>query len=117
MNRREFVRSVSFGAAALLSRFGDTAWAGVQAKSRPNVVFILADDLGWGQVGCYGNSFYETPNIDRLAREGVRFTDAYSAGSAETQNGVPLREAREDSKAQPIPASILTRRRSRPRRA
>ena len=48
-------------------------------KRRPNIVFILADDLGWSQVGCYGSSFYETPNIDRLAREGMRFTDAYAA--------------------------------------
>lgn len=46
---------------------------------RPNIVFVLADDLGWGQLGCYGSSFYETPNIDRLASEGMRFTNAYAA--------------------------------------
>ena len=46
---------------------------------KPNFLFILADDLGWSQVGCYGSNFYETPNIDRLAREGMRFTDAYAA--------------------------------------
>ncbi len=45
----------------------------------PNVVFFLVDDLGWTDVGCYGSSFYKTPNVDRLAREGVRFTDAYAA--------------------------------------
>jgi arylsulfatase A-like enzyme len=44
----------------------------------PNVVFILADDLGWSDVGCYGADLHETPNIDRLAREGVRFTQAYA---------------------------------------
>jgi len=44
-----------------------------------NVVFFLADDLGWRDVGCYGSNFYETPNIDRFAKEGVRFTDAYAA--------------------------------------
>ncbi len=44
-----------------------------------NVVFFLVDDLGWSDVGCYGSRFYETPNIDRLAREGVRFTSAYAA--------------------------------------
>jgi arylsulfatase A len=44
-----------------------------------NFLFILADDLGWSQVGCYGSDFYETPNIDRLAQEGMRFTDAYAA--------------------------------------
>ena len=47
---------------------------------KPNVVFFLVDDLGWTDVGCYGSKFYETPNIDRLAKEGVRFTNAYSAG-------------------------------------
>ncbi len=47
--------------------------------SRPNVIFILIDDLGWMDLGCYGSSFYETPNLDRLAHEGVRFTQAYAA--------------------------------------
>jgi arylsulfatase A len=86
MNRRQFVKSVSLGAAAtLLSRFGSPASAegqsggGGRVKRKPNVVFILADDLGWSQVGCYGSRFYETPHIDRLAAEGMRFTDAYAA--------------------------------------
>jgi len=47
--------------------------------SQPNFVFILIDDLGWADLGCTGSSFYETPHIDRLAGEGVRFTDAYAA--------------------------------------
>ena len=46
---------------------------------RPNVVCVLADDLGWHDLGSYGSPFYETPNLDRLAREGTRFTDAYAA--------------------------------------
>jgi arylsulfatase A len=46
---------------------------------KPNIVFILADDLGWAELASYGNTFNETPNLDRLAEEGVRFTDAYSA--------------------------------------
>jgi arylsulfatase A len=48
---------------------------------RPNVVFILADDLGYGDLGSYGATDVATPHIDRLAREGVRFTDFYSAGN------------------------------------
>ena len=49
------------------------------AASRPlNVVFILADDLGWSDLGCYGADLHETPHLDRLAREGVRFTQAYA---------------------------------------
>jgi len=45
----------------------------------PNIVFFLVDDLGWSDVGCNGSSFYDTPNIDRLAAEGLRFTDGYAA--------------------------------------
>ena len=54
------------------------AHRGSQAK-KPNVVFILADDLGWSDLGCYGSQFYETPRIDQLAKEGIRFTSAYAA--------------------------------------
>ena len=46
---------------------------------RPNVIIILVDDLGWVDLGCSGSTFYETPNIDGLARRGVRFTSAYAA--------------------------------------
>jgi arylsulfatase A-like enzyme len=45
----------------------------------PNILFILIDDLGWRDLACYGSTFYETPNLDRLAGEGMRFTDAYAA--------------------------------------
>ena len=45
----------------------------------PNVVFILADDFGWSDLGCYGSTFHRTPNLDRLASQGVRFTNAYAA--------------------------------------
>ena len=67
MNRREFL---SFTAAA---------GAGLGAAVRhPNIVFILADDLGYGDLGCYGQRQIRTPNIDRLATQGMRFTDAYA---------------------------------------
>ncbi len=49
------------------------------AEKPLNVVFFLVDDLGQRDLGCYGSTFYETPNIDRLARDGARFTDAYAA--------------------------------------
>lgn len=49
------------------------------AQKKPNIIFILADDLGYGELGCYGNTFNETPNLDRMAKEGMRFTQAYSA--------------------------------------
>ena len=50
-------------------------------KCQPNIVFILADDLGWADLGCYGNTYHQTPHLDRLASEGMRFTDAYAASS------------------------------------
>jgi arylsulfatase A-like enzyme len=54
----------------------------VHAQDRPpNVVLILVDDMGWMDLGCQGSDFHETPNIDRLARQGVRFTNAYAAAA------------------------------------
>lgn len=47
----------------------------------PNIVFIMADDLGYGDLSCYGQQYFETPHIDQLAREGIRFTQAYAGGS------------------------------------
>lgn len=51
------------------------------ATGRPNIIFILADDLGWGELGCYGSDKIKTPSIDRLAAEGMRFTAAYCGTS------------------------------------
>ncbi len=56
---------------------GDLAM-GSRENQRPNIVFFLVDDLGWSDVGCYGSTFHETPNVDRLAKEGMRFDNAYS---------------------------------------
>ena len=49
-----------------------------EEEIKPNVVFLLVDDMGWKDLACYGSTFYETPNIDRLASMGVRFTNAYT---------------------------------------
>ena len=49
------------------------------AERPPNIVFFMVDDLGWSDIGVFGSTFYETPNIDRLAEQGVRFTNAYAA--------------------------------------
>ena len=66
--------------ALLLQAVTTVPSAGLSANdpARPNVVFFLADDLGQRDLGCYGSTFYETPNLDRLAREGARFTNAYA---------------------------------------
>jgi arylsulfatase A-like enzyme len=55
--------------------------ATLMAANKPNIILILADDLGWTDLGCYGSTFYETPNLDSLAKQGMRFTDAYAAGN------------------------------------
>ncbi len=49
------------------------------SATSPNVIVFLVDDLGQRDLGCYGSTFYETRNVDRLAKEGMRFTDAYAA--------------------------------------
>jgi arylsulfatase A len=78
-NRREFLQQVAstgvglVGGSALLSCGNQPRNAG-----RPNIVFILADDLGYADVSCYGQDKFRTPNIDSLAEQGVRFTDAYA---------------------------------------
>ncbi|MCW1923114.1 sulfatase [Luteolibacter arcticus] len=54
--------------------------AAVRAADHPNIVFILADDLGYTDVSAYGSKYYETPNIDRLAQEGLKFTNGYTNG-------------------------------------
>lgn len=76
MKTMNFLKHVGLGTAALLPFVSAGAKSGDQ---KPNVVFILADDLGWSDLQCYGSSFYETPNLNELAQEGVRFTDAYAA--------------------------------------
>ncbi len=62
---------------SLLFVFGSLGVAAAQTN-RPNIVFILADDLGYTDLACYGSKYYETPNIDRLARQGIRFTDGHT---------------------------------------
>jgi arylsulfatase A-like enzyme len=52
---------------------------GKQPRAKPNVLFILVDDLGWTDLGIYGSTFYETPHIDALAKEGMKFNNAYAA--------------------------------------
>lgn len=64
-------------AFALVLLFGSVP--ALQAEDAPNFVVFLADDLGWGDLACYGHPIIQTPNLDQFAREGVRFTQAYSA--------------------------------------
>ena len=59
--------------------FVQCGFAQTATNKRPNIVVILADDLGWADLTCYGSTFYETPNLDKLAKQGVRFTNGYAA--------------------------------------
>jgi arylsulfatase A-like enzyme len=86
VTRRRFVQATAASSLALagFSRSGFTQVA------KPNIVFILADDLGYADVSCYGQRDYTTPNVDRLAIEGVKFTQAYSnsANCSPTRTGL-----------------------------
>ena len=77
INRRDFLGAAVAG--TLAASAAKTLAAQPRAAPRPNVLFILADDLGWGDLSCYGRPDYRTPVLDRLAAEGTRFTQAYSA--------------------------------------
>jgi len=74
------VRRTGFLALLALAALGLSAEGSAQAPARPNVIFIMTDDLGYGDLGIYGATDVSTPSLDRLASEGVRFTDFYSNG-------------------------------------
>src|SRR5436305_13898699 len=67
----------------LLSAFllAPSSFRAYAASRQPNIVFVLVDDLGWTELGCYSNHFNETPNLDRLAAQGMRFTQAYASAA------------------------------------
>lgn len=79
-----FIKSVSL----LTAEFGLFSCNSQQKEAiqlqHPNIVLIVSDDMGWKDLGCYGNPVHETPNIDKLAEEGVRFTNAYAAAPVST---------------------------------
>lgn len=75
------LRHLLFGVATFLALFACANPAASQDKRRPNIVFIMADDLGINDLSCYGRKDQPTPNLDRLAKQGKRFTTAYSAAS------------------------------------
>jgi hypothetical protein len=70
MRRRDFPKAAAAGATA--------GTAAQTAAGKPNIIWLMGDDLGVGDLGCYGQRHIRTPNIDRLAAEGVRYTQAYA---------------------------------------
>ena len=75
INRRAVLGAVGLAAAASVAPLH------AATKRRPNIILIVADDLGWGDLGCYGSPFIKTPHIDALARRGVRMTDFYASAN------------------------------------
>jgi arylsulfatase A-like enzyme len=88
ISRRSFIASAAAGVAML------TAGRHISAATKPNIVFILADDLGASDLGCYGQPGYKTPNIDRLASQGMRFTQSYSGAPVCTPTRVSFQTGR-----------------------
>jgi len=80
--RRHFLKTMGLGVTTLAAQ-GCASISelitGKASEDKPNIIFILNDDLGWAELGCYGNKFNETPNLDKLASGGMRFTEAYAA--------------------------------------
>jgi len=80
LTRRTFLRTLAAGAAgAAAAAMPRLAHPAAEATRKPNVLFILVDDLGWKDLGCFGSTFYETPHVDGLRATGMKFTDAYAA--------------------------------------
>ena len=85
LNRRNFIKAAT---AAACMAGGVIPLAGCDGSSfltdnrRPNIILITADDLGWKDLPCYGNRDIATPNLDRIAREGVKFTNAFVVASS-----------------------------------
>lgn len=119
VNRREFIKTTA--AAVGASALGTRAARVAEAEGGPNIVFILADDLAMGDVGCYGQQLIRTPHMDRMAAEGTRYLQAYCGTSvcapsrASLMTGLhtghsPIRanrEARPEGQM-PLPASTVT---------
>ena len=87
INRREFIGAAVVGSALALQRTP-------ARPQRPNILFILADDLGYGDLSCYGRPDYKTPVLDNLAKQGIMFTDAYAAAPVCTPTRVGFHTGR-----------------------
>lgn len=78
ITRRDFLKVIGLGAVSLGA--AESLLANELSAKKPNLIFVLIDDMGWRDLCCYGSRYYETPNIDRLASEGMMFTEAYTCG-------------------------------------
>jgi len=94
MNRRDFVKTAGLGLASLLLPSLGFAARAAARKKKPNFVIIFADDLGYGDLGCYGHPTIKTPNLDKMAAAGQRWTDFYVAASVCTPSRAGLMTGR-----------------------
>ncbi len=78
MERRKFLEVMGLGVLGVALRPLDFKFR--NSSQKPNIIYIMSDDLGYGDLGCYGQTRIKTPNIDQLSKEGMKFTDYY-AGS------------------------------------
>jgi arylsulfatase A-like enzyme len=89
MNRRHFLKTAAIGGAALAATTCRHAF-GAESKDKPNYIIIFNDDMGYGDVGCFGSEKNKTPRIDKMAKEGRRFTDFYVTSSVCTPSRASL---------------------------
>jgi arylsulfatase A len=120
LNRRRFLEAASLGVAALSAPRALSA-ASVTGGRKPNIIYIMADDLGYGDVSCFGQKKFQTPHLDRMAAEGVKFSDYYAGSTVCAPTRCVLmtglhtghshirgnREVRPEGQA-PMPADIFT---------
>lgn len=81
MTRRNFLKGLAAGSVAVLSPFVLLAGARDDKHKRPNILLLMCDDMGWCDLSCFGNDRVQTPNVDRLAVEGLRMTQFYAAAA------------------------------------
>ena len=90
MTRRELIRRVGMGAAGFAFSKASRSLGNESAQRKPNFIVVFADDLGYGDLGCYGHPTIRTPNLDRMAAEGQRWTDFYVGASVCTPSRAAL---------------------------
>src|SRR5215469_6512428 len=81
LTRRDAIKALALSASALALCPKKSLGASSSSTRKPNIVLILSDDVGYGDLGCYGASGVHTPNIDKLSKQGLRFTDAHSVAA------------------------------------
>jgi len=79
MKRRSFLKAISVGTATLT--MSGTAVKAADSRRKPNIIYIMADDLGYGDLSCYGQKKFKTPHLDKMCAEGMKFTDHYSGST------------------------------------